>query len=244
MVPKIRSIQFLIEMSVDTSPIDFGKMQTLPDKDIDATGSLKINCTPGVGYNVLLGDGKAGTGPTTRKMFTGASPGGQSIAYGLYSDAGRTASWGDTTTSGGKEDPVLSRTLCTVEPFIGTRQQLLCRHRRDNWQPLQRNRNLLTPSTDLRESQAYYQRTRPEKAKGRELPDLPKLTSTSMPVHPWSKMEISYSLCGVITPSLRQNDDAVKSGSAYAIQIALENKVNDHGKDRVNRSALIGRNLL
>jgi hypothetical protein len=47
-----------------------------------------------------------------------------------------------------------------------------------------------------------------KKAKGRELPDLPKLTSTPVPVHPWSKMEISYSLCVIISLPLRRIDDA------------------------------------
>jgi hypothetical protein len=74
-----------------------------------------------------------------------------------------------------------------------------------------------------------------KKAKGRELPDLPKLTSTSVPVHPWSKMEISYSLCVIISLSLRRNnDDRQEIYSAYAVQIALETKVNDQGKDGVN----------
>ena len=91
--------------TVDTSPINFGKMAALPQgQDIDATGSLKINCTPNVGYNILLGNGKAAIGPNARKMFAGSDPVGQSIGYGLYSDPGRTASWGDMITASGQAE--------------------------------------------------------------------------------------------------------------------------------------------
>ena len=50
--------------TVDTSPINFGKMAALPQgQDIDATGSLKINCTPNVGYNTPAGQRQSGDRP-------------------------------------------------------------------------------------------------------------------------------------------------------------------------------------
>jgi spore coat protein U-like protein len=66
--------------------------------NVDAAGSVTVNCTSGSAYSVALGAG-AGTGATTasRKMSSGT----QLLSYSVYTTAARTTVWGDGVTSGG-----------------------------------------------------------------------------------------------------------------------------------------------
>lgn len=65
----------------------------LIDANIDATGTFTVRCNRGMVYNVSLGAGN-GVGATTsvRKM---TGPGGATVDYSLYTNAGRTTNWGD-----------------------------------------------------------------------------------------------------------------------------------------------------
>jgi spore coat protein U-like protein len=58
-----------------------------------ATSTISLTCTNTTPYNVGLDAGAAGASVTSRSM-TGA--GGVQMAYALYSDAARTANWGNT----------------------------------------------------------------------------------------------------------------------------------------------------
>lgn len=61
--------------------------------NVDATSTLSVQCTSTTPYNIGLNIG-TGTGATVavRKMTSG----GATINYSLYSDAARSAVWGDT----------------------------------------------------------------------------------------------------------------------------------------------------
>lgn len=73
--------------------VNFGSVSLL-NQTIDAVGSLSIRCTNGTPYTVSLGPGTApGATVTTRRM---RGPGGASIAYDLFRDAGRSEFWGQT----------------------------------------------------------------------------------------------------------------------------------------------------
>ncbi len=67
--------------------------------NIDAAGTVSVNCTTGSSYTVALDKGAGGTTATTavRRMLSGTNP----LNYTVYSDATRTTVWGDTTTGAG-----------------------------------------------------------------------------------------------------------------------------------------------
>ena len=60
-----------------------------------AEGNLQVLCTPGTPYTIALNQGVNGTSVTDRKMKKAG--GTDTIPYGLYTDAGRTQNWGNTT---------------------------------------------------------------------------------------------------------------------------------------------------
>jgi len=82
------------DCSITSAPnIDFGNVG-VTTANTDQTSNLTITCTPGTTYTLAL-DAGTGTGSTiaARKM---AGPGGNTLAYSLYRDTGRTQNWGNT----------------------------------------------------------------------------------------------------------------------------------------------------
>lgn len=80
---------------VDAQDLGFGTHGVLT-ANVDANGQVTVTCTPSTAYTVELGNGLAGTGPTSRLMTNGP----ETITYGLYRDAARTEPWGDSATPG------------------------------------------------------------------------------------------------------------------------------------------------
>jgi spore coat protein U-like protein len=78
--------------TVSTAGANFGTVGVLTSA-IDTTGTVNVTCSSGAPYNVGIGAGN-GTGATVsaRKMSNGAN----AVTYSLYSNAGRTAVWGNT----------------------------------------------------------------------------------------------------------------------------------------------------
>ena len=76
-----------------SSAVAFGTSGVLAS-NVDATGSLSVQCTNTTPYTVALDQG-AGSGATTstRKM-TGS---GATVSYNLYRDSARTQNWGNAT---------------------------------------------------------------------------------------------------------------------------------------------------
>lgn len=78
------------------SDVAFGAaVDVLPGTAIDATGTLQLDCTdiPLLGVRICpyIGNGSGGRDATARYMTSGTD----SLAYQLYTDAGRTQIWGD-----------------------------------------------------------------------------------------------------------------------------------------------------
>jgi spore coat protein U-like protein len=78
--------------NVSATNINFGSIGLL-SANIDATGTVTVQCTNTTPYNVGLGAG-TGTGATVanRKMTNGAA----TVIYSLYSNSSRTTVWGNT----------------------------------------------------------------------------------------------------------------------------------------------------
>ena len=67
--------------------------------NVDQTSTISVTCTNTTPYTVGISAGTNGGGTvTTRKMKGG--PSNELIAYSLFSDAARTANWGDTALLG------------------------------------------------------------------------------------------------------------------------------------------------
>jgi spore coat protein U-like protein len=78
--------------TVSSTNVSFGA-QGILSGNIDAQGTLSIQCSSQLPYTVSLSGGNSGaTDPTQRKMTRGAN----SITYGLYRDAARSLGWGST----------------------------------------------------------------------------------------------------------------------------------------------------
>jgi spore coat protein U-like protein len=88
-------VQIVIEAACTVSAdplLDFGTAGLL-NAAVDSTADLTVQCTEGVDYDIGLSAGDNGGGVTTaRAMVNGASD----VTYDLYSDALRSAHWGDT----------------------------------------------------------------------------------------------------------------------------------------------------
>ena len=81
--------------SVSAGTLSFGTYA--PGTATTGTGTVSVNCSNGAPYQVSLGSGQNANG-VTRRM---ASSGGGFLTYFLYSNPGRTTSWGDGGSLGG-----------------------------------------------------------------------------------------------------------------------------------------------
>jgi len=81
---------------VGASTLAFGILTSaaIQAGNVDATGTVTVNCTTGSAYTVALGAG-AGSGATaaSRKMTSGTTL----LNYSIYTTTGRTTVWGDGT---------------------------------------------------------------------------------------------------------------------------------------------------
>lgn len=87
--------------TISTSPLNFGNTYDpvgihngTTGVDLQGTGTVTITCTEGAGVTVALDLGLNEGAGTQRMMINGAS---DTLNYDLYSDAGRTIPWNDTT---------------------------------------------------------------------------------------------------------------------------------------------------
>lgn len=81
--------------SVSASDLAFGNIDPLINATnaTDATTAIAVTCANGTVYDVAL-DAGTGSGTTTARAMTN---GAASLNYALYSDASRTANWGNTS---------------------------------------------------------------------------------------------------------------------------------------------------
>jgi spore coat protein U-like protein len=72
--------------------MNFGSQGVL-SANVNQTSTVTVSCTNTTPYNIGLDKGLNGSSVTTRQM---KSAGGALVNYSLFSDAGRTANWGNT----------------------------------------------------------------------------------------------------------------------------------------------------
>ena len=79
---------------ITASDLAFGDYTAQSGSPLLGTTLLRATCTPNTTYNVGLNEGtSAGATINQRKMVSGAN----TLSYQLYSDASRSAIWGNTT---------------------------------------------------------------------------------------------------------------------------------------------------
>ncbi|MBC8718269.1 spore coat protein U domain-containing protein [Ochrobactrum sp. Marseille-Q0166] len=86
------TVQAIVNRSctVSATNINFGSQSNLL-VNVDATGTLSVNCTLGLPYSIALNGGLSNAQPTQRRMTLGSN---DAIVYGLYSNSARTVPWG------------------------------------------------------------------------------------------------------------------------------------------------------
>jgi spore coat protein U-like protein len=78
--------------TVSTSPVAFGNVDVTSGQAVQGTGSISVTCTNGTAWTAAADAGAgAGADLTTRKMANG----GDLLNYSLFTDSGRTQTWGD-----------------------------------------------------------------------------------------------------------------------------------------------------
>jgi spore coat protein U-like protein len=82
--------------TVSSTPIAF-PAQGVISAAVSQTGSLAVTCTNTTPYTVGLDQGAGSGATTTNRLMTG--PASATVAYGLYSDSGHTANWGNASGS-------------------------------------------------------------------------------------------------------------------------------------------------
>ena len=84
--------------TISTTALAFGSIDTLSASAVNGTGGVAIACTNGSTWTATADVG-AGAGATfaARRMTSGAN----TLAYSLFTDAGRTTVWGNGTGSTG-----------------------------------------------------------------------------------------------------------------------------------------------
>jgi len=119
------TVQAVVNRSctVSATAINFGSRSNLT-ANVDATGTLTINCTLGLPYSVSLSGGLSNAPPTQRRMTLGSN----AVIYGLYSNSARTVAWGSaanqivarTGTGAAESVTVYGRVAPQPTPTSGT----------------------------------------------------------------------------------------------------------------------------
>jgi spore coat protein U-like protein len=88
-------VQSSCELSVGA--LDFGTISNVISSPVDQTASIAVSCTQDTPYAVTLdmGLGAGVTDPAFRLMKNGTN----TLSYGLYQDAARSAPWGNLATN-------------------------------------------------------------------------------------------------------------------------------------------------
>lgn len=84
---------------ISTNPVAFGAYDTVDTNaaaDLDGSGTVIVTCTLDAATTVTLGQGaNAGIGSTDAAPLRRMTDGTDFLSYALFSDAGRTAVWGN-----------------------------------------------------------------------------------------------------------------------------------------------------
>jgi spore coat protein U-like protein len=77
--------------TVSATGVAFGAYDPFSSASLDSTGNVAVTCNPSTPYTIALSPGNAAQ--SDRRMLSGANI----LAYNLFTDATRTAVWGDGT---------------------------------------------------------------------------------------------------------------------------------------------------
>jgi spore coat protein U-like protein len=94
--PFMVSASVVAGCTVTANDLSFGTASLL-NSNVDSTSSVSVTCTSGLGYAVGLSQGTTPGGTTTTRLMKHASA-ASTVPYGMYSDAARTANWGNSTS--------------------------------------------------------------------------------------------------------------------------------------------------
>ncbi len=89
------SATVLASCSVSATNLSFGNYTASSGTNLDATSTVSVTCTNGQAYTIALDGGSVAADVSARTMSDGAA---HTLAYSLYTDAGRTTLWGDGTS--------------------------------------------------------------------------------------------------------------------------------------------------
>lgn len=84
---------------VSTSPIAFPTTGVI-NANVDATGAIAIECTPGTSYEVDLNAGVGSGATTSVRRMTGLTDTAVTVDYAIYQDSARTNIWGEGGAAG------------------------------------------------------------------------------------------------------------------------------------------------
>ena len=87
-------------ISVAASEMNFSTHDFTEAGPFDATNDISVKCTKGTTYNVGLNAGTTTGGAESARLMAGTGANVDKVAYGLYSNAGRTTNWGSTIATG------------------------------------------------------------------------------------------------------------------------------------------------
>jgi spore coat protein U-like protein len=82
--------------TVTASDLNFGTASLLTS-NVDATNSVSATCTSGLSYAIGLSQGTTAGGTTTTRLMKHPST-ASTVPYTMFSDAARTANWGNSGT--------------------------------------------------------------------------------------------------------------------------------------------------
>jgi spore coat protein U-like protein len=97
--------------TVATTPLVFGNYTSA---QVDQTNTVTVTCTVGTGYTLGLDAGAASGATVTTRAMTGGGSGTDTLPYFLYSDAGRTTNWGNSSGTWVSNTATLTPTIHTV----------------------------------------------------------------------------------------------------------------------------------
>lgn len=89
------SVNIINSCTISASPMAFGTLTAIGGANVDTTASVDLACTTGANYDVSM---DFGVNPTAgQRYLVSTSNAANKIPYSIYTDAGRTAAWGNTS---------------------------------------------------------------------------------------------------------------------------------------------------
>jgi spore coat protein U-like protein len=81
--------------TIAATPMDFGTLTGVGGVNVDSTSTVSLVCTQGAAYNVAMNLGVNAVG--TQRNLVNTTDATKKIPYALYTNAARSAPWGQTS---------------------------------------------------------------------------------------------------------------------------------------------------